>query len=111
MAVVTPYVLRGKLYPSAWTARCPLFFACEVCAGCRRYDPTSAVCIACESDHKAQMICRHRPDTLLTVRRITEKLGRPMTHPDIKPGQTRVIEPDVGEEVTRLAERFKITEE
>jgi len=44
------------------------------------------------------------------MRKITEKLGRPMVDPDAKPGSVRVIEPDAGEEVTHFADQFRISD-
>jgi len=103
-----PYVMRGLFYPSHLSARCPGFHPCEFCHGCRNAADgvgLYAECSVCESGHKTEhnMICRHTEQQILTIKRVNRALGRPMSHPDWKPG-TAVIQPEPGEEVTHLAQ-------
>lgn len=105
-----PYTMRGQLYPSHLSARCPIFRACELCKGCRRYDHTSLVCRVCESGHKQKMLCRHGERTLLVVKRVERLMGgEPIFKPDRKPG-TIVLQNEPGEEVARIAEQFEVAE-
>lgn len=101
-----PYSMRGLLYSSHLSARCPHMHPCELCKGCRRYDHTGLVCRSCESGHKQKMICRHNERHLMVVKQVSERMhGEPLWHPDRKPG-SMVIQNAPGEEVSRVAEQL-----
>lgn len=105
--MVVPYAMRGLLYPSHLSARCPLYHSCPLCKGCRRYDSSSLVCRSCESGHKQQMLCRHGEQTLWQLRRIERAMGgEPIFHPDRRPRST-VVQPEPEEMVSYLADRFQ----
>lgn len=87
MSVPVSHLLRGRFYSTVLTVRCGFYHRCLACGGCRHYVALSAVCRACESEHKQSLICRCSPDRLLSVRLITKRLGRPMLDPSVPRGK------------------------
>jgi hypothetical protein len=78
----TPGPLRGNLYSTHLTRRCPTFKQCNVCKMCENYNPTHLQCNICESRKPKGTVCSCPPSTKLNMIKIEEKLKRPMFQMD-----------------------------
>ncbi len=97
-------LLRGRLYSTHLTVRCPNYHRCIVCGSCRHYDHNNLACHSCEHEHKQKVRCRCRAETLLAVRLLTHKIGREMLHPDNPAAQRLgdITEPEIAFAADRL---------
>ncbi len=78
--------MRGFLYPSYMTARCPDFDPCELCTGCTKYNQHDIACTICESRKPPDWICHHDDEIQTTVKKMNTLFKKPMFHPDQKEG-------------------------
>ena len=78
----TPPIFRGNFYPTHMTARCPEFHACEICHGCKHFDPYSVVCMYCEQRKPKELICRHSDEQEYRLVMLNRMFHKPIFHPD-----------------------------
>jgi hypothetical protein len=80
-----PPILRGRLYNTARTFRCPNYSKCHACGMCDNYSPnTNSMCAYCEGAKNTH--CTHSDAVQYGVIMIERIFKKPMSHPDEKLG-------------------------
>lgn len=107
--------LRGHLYPSRTTSRCPRFHACIITQKCQNYDPHRMDCSLCELRVRRKLLIpkddvplggclpegQHQPDMQDAIKIIQEARGQALFHVDQeKTRMERTV--DISNKLTRL---------
>lgn len=94
-----PSAIRGYMYPTSLTSKCPMYSRCLVTSKCQNYDRHRLQCGVCEQRVRpATMLGGVLPegefegDAQLALKVIQKAVNAPFAHPDQQPGRVESVD-------------------